>query len=60
MDAVEQLIADFQERPLPTVSPRPTTLLDATTMPRAVIGMRRFRKTYPLIQEMRRLVATGA
>ena len=59
MDAVEQLIADFQERPLPTVSPRLTTLPDASTMARVVIGMRPAGKTYLLFQEMRRLVAAG-
>jgi predicted AAA+ superfamily ATPase len=59
MDAVEQLIADFQERPLPEVSPRLTTLPDASTMARVVIGMRRSGKTYLLFQEMQRLVDDG-
>jgi uncharacterized protein len=59
MDPIEQLIADFQERPLPEVSPRLTTLPDASNMARVVIGMRRSGKTYLLFQEMRRLVAAG-
>src|SRR5450756_1324747 len=57
MDAIEQLIADFQERPLPVVSPRLTPLPDASNMARVVIGMRRSGKTYLLFQEMQRLVA---
>ena len=59
MDAFEQLIADFQERPLPRVSPRLTTLPDTSNMARVVIGMRRSGKTYLLFQEMRRLVTDG-
>ncbi len=59
MDAIEQLIVDFQERPLPAVSPRLTALPDATTMARVVIGMRRSGKTYLLFQEMQRLVEAG-
>ena len=57
MDAIEHLIADFQERPLPVVSPRLTPLPDASNMARVVIGMRRSGKTYLLFQEMQRLVA---
>lgn len=59
MDALEQLIADFQERPLPVVSPRLTRLPDASNMARVVIGMRRSGKTYLLFQEMQRLAAAG-
>jgi predicted AAA+ superfamily ATPase len=59
MDAVEQLIIDFQERPLPEVSPRLTTLPDASDMARVVIGMRRSGKTYLLFQEMQRLLTAG-
>lgn len=59
MDPVEQLIADFQERPLPRVSPRLTTLPEASNLARVVIGMRRSGKTYLLFQEMQRLVAAG-
>jgi hypothetical protein len=59
MDALEQLIADFQERPLPVVSPRLTALPDASNMARVIIGMRRSGKTYLMFQEMQRLLDTG-
>ena len=59
MDAIEQLIADFQERPLPAVSPRLTPLPDASNMARVIIGMRRSGKTFLLFQEMQRLVDAG-
>ncbi len=59
MDAIEQLIADFQERPLPIVSPRLTALPDASNMARVIIGMRRSGKTYLLFQEMQRLIDAG-
>lgn len=59
MDAIEQLIADFQERPLPLVSQRLTAFPDASNMARVVIGMRRSGKTYLLFQEMQRLVDAG-
>jgi predicted AAA+ superfamily ATPase len=56
---MEQLIADFQERPLPLVSQRLTVLPDASNMARVIIGMRRSGKTYLLFQEMQRLLAAG-
>ena len=59
MDAIEQLIADFQERSLPTVSPRLAVLPETSNMARVVIGMRRSGKTYLLFQEMQRLVEAG-
>jgi hypothetical protein len=59
VDPIEQLIADFQERPLPEVSPRLATLPGESNMARVIIGMRRSGKTYLLFQEMRRLVAAG-
>ena len=59
MDTIEQLIADFQERPLPKVSQRLTSLSYASTMAQVVIGMRRAGKTYLLFQEMHRLIAEG-
>jgi predicted AAA+ superfamily ATPase len=59
MDTIEKLIVDFQERPLPVVSPRLTTLPDASSMARVVIGMRRSGKTYLLFQEMQRLIDAG-
>lgn len=59
MDAIERLLADFQERPLPTVSPRHTSFSDASGMATVVIGMRRSGKTYLLYQEMHRLIAAG-
>lgn len=59
MDTIEQLIVDFQERPLPVVSPRLTALPDASNMARVIIGMRRSGKTYLLFQEMQRLIDAG-
>lgn len=59
MDAIEQLIVDFQERPLPAVSPRLAALPDAKNMAGVVIGMRRSGKTYLLFQEMQRLIDSG-
>ncbi len=59
MDTIERLIVDFQERPLPVVSPRLTALPDASNMARVIIGMRRSGKTYLLFQEMQRLVDAG-
>jgi len=59
MDAIEQLIVDFQERPLPVVSPRLMMLPDASNMARVIIGMRRSGKTYLLFQEMQQLVDAG-
>lgn len=59
MDAIERVISDFQERPLPAVSPRLTPLPDASGMARVVIGMRRSGKTYLLFQEMQRLLDSG-
>jgi predicted AAA+ superfamily ATPase len=59
MDAIDQLIADAQERELPIVSPRLTLMPEASNMARVVIGMRRSGKTYLLFQEMHRLVASG-
>ena len=60
MDAIERLLADFQERPLPMVSPRRAALSDASGMATVVIGMRRSGKTYLLYQEMHRLIAEEA
>lgn len=59
MNAAEQLIIDFLERPLPEVSPRLTGLPDASGMARVVVGMRRTGKTYLLFQEMHRLLGAG-
>jgi len=59
MDALEQLVVDFQERALPMVSPRLTTLPASSSMARVVIGMRRSGKTYLLFQEMQRLLDAG-
>ncbi|MHB8924038.1 MAG: ATP-binding protein [Coriobacteriia bacterium] len=59
MNALEQLIVDFRERPLPLVSPRLTPLPEASDMARVIIGMRRSGKTYLLFLEMQRLVDSG-
>lgn len=59
MPAIEQLLADFQERPLPAVSPRLVQLPETPGVANVVIGMRRSGKTYRLYQEMHRLLAAG-
>jgi predicted AAA+ superfamily ATPase len=59
VNQLEQLIADFRERPLPVVSPRSLRLPDVPNMARVLIGMRRSGKTYRLFQEMHRLVDAG-
>jgi len=59
MEPIEQLIADFQERPLPVASPRLMSFPDVGNMARVVIGMRRSGKTYLLYQEMQRLLDAG-
>ena len=50
MEPIEQLIADFQERPLPVASPRLMSFPDVGNMARVVIGMMRSGKTYLLYQ----------
>ena len=59
MDMLEKLIADFQYRPLPIVSPRSATMSPVGNMASVVIGMRRSGKTYLLFQEMQRLLNSG-
>lgn len=59
MDMFEKLIADFKNRPLPTVSPRSVTMSPVGNMASVVIGMRRCGKTYLLFQEMHRLLNSG-
>lgn len=59
MDAIEQMIINFRERPLPMVSPRLTAFPEASDMARVVIGMRRSGRTYLLFQEMQRLIDAG-
>ena len=59
MEPIEQLIADFAERPLPVISPRLTTFPDVGNMAKVVIGMRRSGKTYLLYQEIQRLLDSG-
>lgn len=59
MNAIETLIVDFQERPLPDFTPRSRSLPELPNMADVLIGMRRSGKTYLMFQEMDRLVASG-
>lgn len=59
MDMLEKLVADFQHRPLPVVSPRSAMLSPVGDMASVVIGMRRSGKTYLLFQEIHRLLSSG-
>ncbi|MFV2058687.1 MAG: ATP-binding protein [Thiohalomonadales bacterium] len=56
---LEQLIADFHERPLPTLTRRSTKLPALSGKIDAVIGMRRTGKTWYLFQTMQSHLAQG-
>jgi len=56
---LEQLIADFHERPLPTPTHREVELPALSGKIDAVIGMRRTGKTWFLFQAMQRYLAQG-
>jgi predicted AAA+ superfamily ATPase len=59
MVTIEQLIQEWQSRPMPEASFRDASIqLDGHLVP-AVIGMRRSGKTWRLFQEIRHLVDTG-
>ncbi|MCJ7797888.1 MAG: ATP-binding protein, partial [Thermoleophilia bacterium] len=57
--AIEQLIRDARERPLPTLTRRDVILPEIRGRADVVIGMRRSGKTFVLFQEMQRVLATG-
>ena len=59
MDAVEYLISDFQERPLPELTQRDTRVPHIAGKADVIIGMRRSGKTYLLFQEMQKLLGAG-
>ena len=53
------LIADFQERDLPRVTPRDLSLPELPGKADAVVGMRRSGKTYFLYQQIEERIASG-
>ena len=55
MSDVATLIAEYQQRPLPTLTPREVSLPLISGMADVVVGVRRCGKTYRLYQEMQRL-----
>ena len=59
MPDLDFLMSEFQERPLPRLTPRSIALPDVARKPNVVIGMRRTGKTYLLYQEMQRLLEAG-
>ena len=58
-EALERVIADAQERPLPEVVAREVRLPELPGKAVAVLGMRRSGKTWRLFDEMNRLVRAG-
>jgi predicted AAA+ superfamily ATPase len=59
MIAVENLIAEWQSRPLPAVVRRDLDIKISGKTAAAVVGMRRSGKTFRLYQEMQQLLAQG-
>ena len=55
----DELIADFQERDLPRVTPRDLFLPELPGKADAVVGMRRSGKTYFLYQQIEKRIASG-
>lgn len=58
-ELIDALIADFQERELPRVTPRALALPGLPGKADVVVGMRRSGKTYFLYQQIRDLLARG-
>lgn len=56
---LDQLIADFQDRELPALTPRTTELVQIPGKTAVVIGMRRAGKTWFLFQLMQELLRSG-
>jgi uncharacterized protein len=59
MTSYDFLLSEFQERPLPRLTPRSVVLPEVARKPNVVIGMRRTGKTFLLYQEMQRLLEAG-
>lgn len=55
-EAIEAVVADFQERPLPALTPREASLPGLPGKADAVIGMRRSGKSYFLFQQIQQLL----
>ena len=55
MTDLATLIAEYQQRPVPALTPRETPLPPIVGMADVVVGVRRCGKTYRLYQEMQRL-----
>jgi len=58
-EVIENLIADFQERELPRVTPRALSLPALPGKADVVVGMRRSGKTFFLYQQIREKLASG-
>lgn len=58
-DVLDFLQADFQQRPLPVLTPRDLRIPQVPQKAVTLIGMRRVGKTYALFDRMRRLLAAG-
>src|SRR3954470_811482 len=58
-EIIDRLIADFQERELPLVTPRNLSLPELTGKADVVVGMRRSGKTWFLYQQIADRVASG-
>ncbi len=59
MSAIETLIGEFYERPLPAFTPRDIVMPELPNAAKVLIGMRRSGKTYLLFQEMDRIIESG-
>ena len=59
MQDLQELIAGFQNRPLPASKPRAVRIKKVPGMASVVIGMRRSGKTNLLFREMERLLQNG-
>lgn len=60
MPDLDFIIAEFQERGLPDLTPRAVTLPQVRRKAAVVIGMRRVGKTCLMYQEIQKLLASGA
>src|SRR5436305_8864191 len=58
-ELIDRLIADFQERDLPRVTPRDVSLPGLPGKADVVIGMRRSGKTWFLYQQIEERMASG-